>query len=204
MYKKYIKRLLGICISLTLIVLLSWLFVLTIILLLLCNDGVFYLQERPGKNEKIFKLIKFKTMNDTIGADGVLLPDMERITRIGSFLRKTSIDELPQLINVLIGDMSLIGPRPLLIQYLPLYSEEQRRRHEVRPGISGWAQVNGRNNISWAEKFNYDVWYVDNLSLRLDLKIFLMTILKVFKREDINNVSYADQKITEPDFDGTN
>ncbi len=204
MYKSYIKRLLGFSISLTLLVFLSWLFLFTIIILFLFNDGVFYVQERPGRNEKVFRLIKFKTMNDARGSDGELLPDMERITRFGSFLRKTSIDELPQLINVLKGDMALIGPRPLLKQYLPLYSNEQRRRHEVRPGISGWAQVNGRNNISWTEKFQYDVWYVDNLSLGLDIKIFMMTIFKVFKRADINNDLYINQNITEPEFNGTN
>ena len=154
-------------------------------------DSVFFLQERPGKDGKIFKVIKFKTMTDERGADGELLPDEERLTKVGQFVRSTSIDELPQLINVLKGDMSLIGPRPLLVQYLPLYSKEQMRRHEVRPGISGWAQCHGRNNISWQEKFQLDVWYVDHLSLWTDLKIIYITVVKVLKREDINEEGMA-------------
>ena len=150
--------------------------------------GVFFLQERPGKNGKIFKVIKFKTMTDERGADGNLLPDADRLTKVGKFVRSTSIDELPQLINVLKGDMALIGPRPLLVQYLPLYSKEQARRHEVRPGITGWAQINGRNNISWAKKFELDVWYVDHCSLSIDIMIVFKTIKKVLYREDINQV----------------
>ena len=150
--------------------------------------GAFFLQERPGKNGKIFKVIKFKTMTDERGADGNLLPDADRLTKVGKFVRSTSIDELPQLINVLKGDVALIGPRPLLVQYLPLYSKEQARRHEVRPGITGWAQINGRNNISWAKKFELDVWYVDHCSLSIDIMIVFKTIKKVLYREDINQV----------------
>lgn len=155
-----------------------------------CQQGCrrFFLQERPGKNGKIFKVIKFKTMTDERGADGNLLPDADRLTKVGKFVRSTSIDELPQLINVLKGDMALIGPRPLLVQYLPLYSKEQARRHEVRPGITGWAQINGRNNISWAKKFELDVWYVDHCSLSIDIMIVFKTIKKVLYREDINQV----------------
>ena len=149
--------------------------------------GAFFTQERPGKGGKIFKVIKFKTMTDECDAEGNLLPDEMRLTRVGRFVRSTSIDELPQLINVLKGDMAIIGPRPLLVQYLSLYSKEQARRHEVRPGITGWAQVNGRNAISWTKKFELDVWYVDNLSFVIDLKVTLITIKKVFFREDINS-----------------
>ena len=153
--------------------------------------GVFFLQPRPGKNGKIFKVIKFKTMTDEKDAEGNLLPDEVRLTPMGKFVRSTSIDELPQLINVIQGDMALIGPRPLLVQYLPLYSPQQARRHEVRPGITGWAQVNGRNSISWKQKFEYDVWYVDNLSFLLDLKIIFLTIKKVFVREGISHEGMA-------------
>ena len=153
--------------------------------------GVFFLQPRPGRNGKIFKVIKFKTMTDERDAEGNLLPDEVRLTKVGRFVRSTSIDELPQLWNVIKGDMSLIGPRPLLIQYLPLYSPEQARRHEVRPGITGWAQVNGRNSISWKQKFEYDVWYVDHLSFGLDMKIILLTIKKVFVREGISHEGMA-------------
>ncbi|ADV44413.1 sugar transferase [Bacteroides helcogenes] len=153
--------------------------------------GAFFTQERPGRNGKKFRVIKFKTMTDERDSDGKLLPDAERLTKVGSFVRSTSIDELPQLINVLKGDMALIGPRPLLPQYLPLYSKEQARRHEVRPGITGWAQVNGRNAISWAKKFELDVWYVDHCSFLLDLKIVLMTIKKVFVREGISSETSA-------------
>lgn len=153
--------------------------------------GVFFLQPRPGKNGKIFKVIKFKTMTDEKDAEGKLLPDEVRLTPIGKFVRSTSIDELPQLINVIKGDMALIGPRPLLVQYLPLYSPQQARRHEVRPGITGWAQVNGRNSISWKQKFEYDVWYVDHLSFLLDLKIIFLTIKKVFVREGISHEGMA-------------
>ncbi|GJH40289.1 sugar transferase [Capnocytophaga sp. HP1101] len=151
------------------------------------NDGKpFFYQQRPGKGERIFKIIKFKTMNDRRDATGELLPDAERLTKIGAFVRKTSLDEIPQLLNVLKGDMLLIGPRPLLVKYLPLYNATQRRRHEVKPGITGWAQVNGRNAISWEKKFELDVWYVDHLSFVLDLKILLLTVKKVFIREGIS------------------
>jgi lipopolysaccharide/colanic/teichoic acid biosynthesis glycosyltransferase len=160
--------------------------------------GVFFVQDRPGKNGKIFKAIKFKTMTDERDANGKLLPDKERLTKIGKFVRSTSLDELPQLINMLKGDMSLIGPRPLLVKYLPLYNTQQARRHEVRPGITGWAQINGRNTISWQQKFEYDLWYVDHLSLGLDMKIFMMTIKKVVKREGIN----ADRDIPMAAFKG--
>ncbi len=165
-----------------------------IIILLYFKHGaseVFFMQYRPGRNEKIFRLIKFKTMNNKCDASGNILPDAERLTSIGRFIRKTSLDELPQLINVLKGDMSLVGPRPLLVEYLPLYNEHQKRRHEVKPGITGWAQVNGRNAISWQEKFDLDVWYVDHCSFSLDMKILWLTILKVFKREGINQAGQA-------------
>ena len=162
--------------------------------------GAFFFQERPGKNGKIFKVIKFKTMTDERDAEGNLLPDAERLTKVGKFVRSTSIDELPQLINVLKGDMALIGPRPLLVQYLPLYSKEQARRHEVRPGITGWAQCHGRNSISWTRKFELDVWYVDHISFLTDLKVIFLTIKKVVCREDINSANDA----TMEDFDGTN
>jgi len=165
-----------------------------IIILLYFKHGaseVFFMQYRPGRNEKIFRLIKFKTMNNKCDASGNILPDAERLTSIGRFIRKNSLDELPQLINVLKGDMSLVGPRPLLVEYLPLYNEQQKRRHEVKPGITGWAQVNGRNTISWQEKFDLDVWYVDHCSFGLDMKILWLTILKVFKREGINQAGQA-------------
>ena len=162
--------------------------------------GAFFFQERPGKDAKIFKVIKFKTMTDERDAEGNLLPDEQRLTKVGKFVRSTSIDELPQLINVLKGDMALIGPRPLLPQYLPLYSPEQARRHEVRPGISGWAQCHGRNAISWTEKFKLDVWYVDHVSLMTDLKVIWITVMKVIKRADINSEAAA----TMPPFNGNN
>lgn len=162
--------------------------------------GTFFTQERPGKNSKIFKVIKFKTMTDEHDEDGNLMPDEKRLTRIGKFIRSTSVDELPQLINVLKGDMALIGPRPLLPQYLPLYTKEQARRHNVRPGITGWAQVNGRNAISWTKKFELDVWYVDHCSFLLDLKIFFLTIKKVFVREGIS----SDTSVTMEPFNGNN
>ena len=163
-------------------------------------DPVFFTQERPGKDAKIFKVIKFKTMTDEKDAEGKLLPDAQRLTKVGRFIRSTSIDELPQLINVLKGDMALIGPRPLRVHYLPLYSPEQARRHEVRPGISGWAQCHGRNAISWTEKFKLDVWYVDHVSLITDLKIIFITIKNVLMRKDVNNATVA----TMYPFDGTN
>ena len=202
MYKNYFKRVIDFVIVLTAL-LVIWPFLLIIyIWLTIANKGAgaFFFQERPGKDGKIFKVIKFKTMTDERDAEGNLLPDADRLTKVGKFVRSTSIDELPQLINVLKGDMALIGPRPLLVQYLPLYSKEQARRHEVRPGISGWAQCHGRNQISWTEKFKLDVWYVDNISLLTDLKVIFITIKKVFFREDIN----SDNDATMEDFDGTN
>lgn len=193
MYKSFFKRLLDFCLV-TCGLLLIW-----PVLLIVCiwlhfankGAGAFFTQERPGKDSKIFKVIKFKTMTDERDDSGKLLPDAKRLTKVGRFVRSTSIDELPQLLNVLKGDMALIGPRPLLVRYLSLYNERQARRHEVRPGITGWAQVNGRNAISWEEKFDYDVWYVDHVSLWLDLKIVLLTIKKVFVREGINSGTAA-------------
>jgi len=174
-------------------IIISPIFLLVWIWLSIANKGAgaFFFQERPGKNEKIFKVIKFKTMNDRKDASGNLLPDAQRLTKVGKFVRSTSLDEIPQLLNVIKGDMSLIGPRPLLVQYLPLYDETQRRRHEVRPGITGWAQVNGRNAIRWEQKFAFDVWYVDNISFKLDLKIVLLTIRKVFVQEGISAEGHA-------------
>lgn len=193
MYKKIIKRFLDFIIALIGLILILPLFVLVIVGLFFANDGKpFFFQIRPGKNGRLFKIIKFKTMNDKKDSEGNLLSDDYRLTKIGTFVRKTSLDEIPQLLNVLKGDMSLIGPRPLLPEYLPLYNESQSRRHEVKPGITGWAQVNGRNAISWKQKFEYDVWYVENVSFLLDLKILYQTIKKVFKREGItaeNSVS---------------
>lgn len=191
-YKQIIKRSIDVGISFTLLLVLSPVLLVVSIWLLLANRGagVFFLQDRPGKDAKIFKIIKFKTMTDERDENGELLPDVERITKAGKFVRSTSIDELPQLINILKGDMSLIGPRPLLVKYLSLYSPEQFRRHEIRPGITGWAQVNGRNAISWAEKFKLDVWYVDNCSFATDFKILIMTIKKVIKKEDINQSDF--------------
>ena len=193
MYKHCFKRFLDFCISLIALICLSPLLLLVTIWLHYANKGAgaFFLQERPGKDAKIFKVIKFKTMTDERDADGNLLPDADRLTKVGKFVRSTSIDELPQLINVLKGDMALIGPRPLLVQYLPLYTEEQARRHEVRPGISGWAQCHGRNAISWTDKFKLDVWYVDHVSFLIDLKVIWITIMKVLKRADINEAGQA-------------
>ena len=199
MYKLFIKRILDFLLSIFGFILLSPIFILVTVLLLITNKGKpFFFQARPGKDEKIFNIIKFKTMNDEKNKDGNLLPDAQRLTSTGKFVRKTSLDELPQLINVIMGDMSLIGPRPLLKEYLPLYNEQQKRRHEIRPGITGWAQVNGRNTVDWQEKFEYDVWYVDNLTLWLDVKIIFMTMLKVFKSEGIS----ADGKVTMVEFKG--
>ena len=188
-YKRYIKRIFDFTLSLIGFIIISPIFIILWIWLTIANKGAgaLFFQERPGKNERIFKVIKFKTMTDERDASGNLLPDAERLTKIGRFVRSTSLDEIPQLLNVIKGDMSLIGPRPLLVQYLPLYNDTQRRRHEVRPGITGWAQVNGRNAISWKQKFEFDVWYVDNISLSLDVKILVRTILKVFKREGISS-----------------
>lgn len=193
MYKKYIKSIFDFSIAFIAFFFLLLIFVIVLIGLYLVNQGKpFFFQLRPGKNGQLFKIIKFKTMNDKKDENGNLLSDDYRLTKIGAFVRKTSLDEIPQLLNVLKGDMSLIGPRPLLPEYLPLYNESQRRRHEVKPGITGWAQVNGRNAISWEQKFEYDVWYVENVSFLLDLKILYQTIKKVFKREGItaeNSVS---------------
>ncbi len=187
MYRKYIKRTLDFTAALLGLLILSPLFLIVTIALAIANSGKpFFFQERPGKDEKIFRVIKFKSMNDRRDAAGNLLSDAERLTKTGKFVRKTSLDEIPQLINVLKGDMSLVGPRPLLVQYLPLYSAEQARRHKVRPGITGWAQVNGRNAISWEQKFEHDVWYVDNLSLLLDIKILFLTVKKVLIKDGIN------------------
>lgn len=202
MYKCFIKRLLDFLIVLS-VLLVIWPILLCITIWLhFANKGAgaFFTQERPGKDGKIFKVIKFKTMTDERDADGNLLPDEMRLTRVGKFVRSTSIDELPQLINVLKGDMSIIGPRPLLPQYLPLYSPEQARRHEVRPGITGWAQCHGRNAITWTEKFKLDVWYVDNISFWTDVKVVFITAKKVLFREDINSATAA----TIEYFDGTN
>lgn len=187
MYKSFFKRFLDFWISLIALIVISPLLLVVTIWLHFANKGAgaFFFQERPGKDGKIFRVIKFKTMTDERDADGNLLPDAVRLTRVGKFVRSTSFDELPQLINVLKGDMSLIGPRPLLVQYLPLYSKEQARRHEVRPGISGWAQVHGRNSLMLSKKFEYDVWYVDHLCLCLDLKIIWLTIVNVLRRSDI-------------------
>lgn len=193
MYKLFFKRTLDIVISFFAIVLLSWLFLFLILILHFVNKGagVFFVQERVGKDKNVFKILKFKTMTDEKDAEGKLLPDSERLTKVGKFVRSTSLDEIPQLVNVLKGEMSLIGPRPLLVQYLPLYSPIQARRHEIRPGITGWAQCNGRNGISWMKKFEYDVWYVDHCSFKVDLKVLLMTIGKVFKREGISEEGQA-------------
>ena len=189
------------------VLLVIWPFLLIVtILLLIFNEGAgaFFLQERPGYKGKPFKIIKFKTMNEKKGPDGKLLPDVQRITKFGSFVRNMSIDELPQLINVLKGDMAIIGHRPLLMQYLTLYSKEQARRHDVRPGITGWAQCHGRNNLSWTKKFELDVWYVDHVSFKTDVEIVWTTAMKVLKRADIDNENVEEKKYTTPLFDGTN
>ena len=206
MYKNFLKRVLDFIIVLC-VLLVIWPFLLIVtILLLIFNEGAgaFFLQERPGYKGKPFKIIKFKTMNEKKGPDGKLLPDVQRITKFGSFVRNMSIDELPQLINVLKGDMAIIGPRPLLMQYLPLYSKEQARRHDVRPGITGWAQCHGRNNLSWTKKFELDVWYVDHVSFKTDVNIVWTTAMKVLKRADIDNENVEEKKYTTPLFDGTN
>ena len=200
MYKKN-KRIFDILVALIGLLFLSPIFLFVMIGLSIANKGKpFFLQKRPGKNEKIFSIIKFKTMNDKKDAEGNLLSDAERLTPIGAFVRKTSLDEIPQLINVLKGDMSLVGPRPLLVEYLPLYSPEQARRHKVRPGITGWAQVNGRNAISWKQKFEYDVWYVNNLSFLLDIKILFLTVKKVVCSHGVN----ASSNVTMEPFKGNN
>jgi len=188
MYKKYFKRVFDLLVSLVLFILLLPIFLIITLILFIVMDGQpFFFQIRPGKNARLFELIKFRTMNEGKDEKGELLPDKERLTSMGSFLRKTSLDEIPQLLNVIKGDMSLIGPRPLLPEYLPIYSTLQARRHEVMPGITGWAQVNGRNNISWNQKFAYDVWYVNNISFLLDMRIIFLTIRKVVMREGINS-----------------
>lgn len=202
MYIKGFKRLIDFILVFCALLVLWPILVIIIVFLHFANKGagVFFTQDRPGKDAKIFKAIKFKTMTDERDAEGKLLPDAQRLTKVGRIVRSLSIDELPQLINVLKGDMALVGPRPLLPKYLPLYSKEQYRRHEVRPGITGWAQVNGRNNISWTKKFELDVWYVDHCSFWLDVKIILLTVKKVFFREDISKEGEA----TTVPFDGTN
>ena len=202
MYKYFFKRFFDFWISLIALICISPILLVVTIWLHFANKGAgaFFTQERPGKDAKIFKVIKFKTMTDERAAEGKLLPDAERLTKVGKFVRSTSLDELPQLINVLKGDMALIGPRPLLIEYLPLYSKEQARRHEVRPGISGWAQCHGRNSISWAEKFKLDVWYVDHCTMITDIRVIIITIKTVLMREGINN----SETTTMPKFNGHN
>lgn len=202
MYKHFSKRLIDFILVLCVLLVIWPILLIITVWLHFANKGAgaFFTQDRPGKNGKIFKVIKYKTMTDERDAEGNLLPDADRLTKVGRFVRSTSIDELPQLINVLKGDMALIGPRPLLPQYLPLYSPEQARRHEVRPGITGWAQINGRNAISWTKKFEYDVWYVDHCSFLLDLKIVFLTIKKVFIREGISQEGQATMEL----FNGKN
>jgi len=204
MYKHFFKRFLDFWISLIVLIIISPILIVVTIWLHFANKGAgaFFFQERPGKDAKIFKVIKYKTMTDERGADGELLPDAQRLTKVGKFVRSTSIDELPQLINVLKGDMALIGPRPLLVKYLPLYSEEQMRRHEVRPGISGWAQCHGRNAISWTEKFKLDVWYVDHCTLWTDIQVIFITIKNVLMRKDIN--TEGGKSATMESFNGHN
>ena len=202
MYKNFLKRLIDFVLVLSVLLVIWPIFFVIVIWLHFANkgSGVFFTQERPGKNGKVFKVIKFKSMTDEWDKEGKLLPDEQRLTKVGRFVRSTSIDELPQLLNVLKGDMALIGPRPLLVEYLPLYSEEQARRHEVRPGITGWAQCHGRNAISWQQKFEYDVWYVDHISLVLDMKILFLSIKKVFIREGISSQTSSTMEL----FTGNN
>lgn len=202
MYKLFLKYLFDFTLSLLGLMFFSPLLIVVLLLLVISSGNlkIFFIQQRPGKNAKIFKLIKLRTMNDKRDIHGCLLPDNQRITGVGRIIRSLSIDELPQLINILKGDMSLVGPRPLLIEYLPLYSHEQARRHEIRPGITGWAQVNGRNAISWKKKFEYDVWYVDNISFWLDMKILYLTVKKVFVRDGIN----ASENVTMEPYNGNN
>lgn len=206
MYERYIKRCLDFIIVLA-VLLVIWPFLLIVtVLLLFFNEGAgaFFTQERPGYKGKIFKIIKFKTMNERKGPDGKLLPDVQRITKFGAMVRNLSIDELPQLLNVLKGDMAIIGPRPLLVQYLPLYSKEQARRHDVRPGITGWAQCHGRNNLTWTKKFELDVWYVNHVSFKTDCQVVWTTAMKVLRRADIDNDNVENKQYTTPLFDGTN
>ncbi|WP_067151790.1 sugar transferase [Pseudotamlana agarivorans] len=200
MYQNIIKRVLDLSIAIVALIMLSPIFFIVFIALLISNNGkVFFFQTRPGKNEIPFDIIKFKSMNDNKDSNGNLLPYDQRVTQLGQFIRKYSLDEIPQLFNVIKGDMSLIGPRPLLMDYLPLYNKKQKKRHNVKPGITGWAQVNGRNAISWEQKFNFDVWYVDNLSFLLDVKILILTFKKVIKKEGVNNQTNLDM----PKFMGT-
>ena len=197
---KHIKQILDAIVALIVLIAISPIFILLIILLFIANNGhPFYFQKRPGKNEKVFTICKFKSMNDKKDKNGKLLPDADRITKVGAFVRKTSLDELPQLLNVVKGEMSFVGPRPLMVSYLELYNTDQKRRHLVRPGVTGWAQVNGRNAISWEQKFKYDVWYVDNQNFILDFKILLLTVKKVFKTEGISAADNA----TMPRFEGS-
>lgn len=202
MYKHFFKRFFDILFSSIAMLMICWLLIVVIVFLYFANKGagVFFTQDRPGKDAKIFKVIKFKTMTDECDAEGNLLPDAQRLTKVGKFVRSTSIDELPQLINVFKGEMSLVGPRPLLVQYLPLYSPEQARRHEVRPGITGWAQCHGRNSISWKQKFELDVWYVDHCSIKTDVQVLFITIKNVLMRKDINSTTAA----TMDAFNGSN
>lgn len=200
-YKNLLKRFLDLLLALSAFIIALPIFILVVIGLGIANKGkIFFFQSRPGKNGIIFRIIKFKTMNDLKDSEGNLLPDEYRLTPVGKFVRKTSLDEIPQLLNVIKGDMSLVGPRPLLVEYLPLYNNIQKRRHEVRPGITGWAQVNGRNAISWDQKFEYDVWYVDHVSFQLDVKILFKTVLKTLKSEGIS----AESAATMPKFQGSN
>ncbi len=201
MYTFFLKRILDFSISLILLILISPLFIVLVIFLAIANGGKpFFVQKRPGKNEKIFSILKFKTMNDKRDQQGNLLEDKDRITKVGAFVRKTSLDEIPQLINVVKGDMSLIGPRPLIIEYLPIYNSIQKKRHDVKPGITGWAQVNGRNSISWTKKFEYDVWYVANCSFLLDIKILGLTLKKVLQKKDVN----LSEELSSEYFNGNN
>ncbi|MBQ8723367.1 MAG: sugar transferase [Opitutales bacterium] len=206
MYKNFFKRFLDFTLALCVLIVFSPIILAVSVALHFANKGagIFFTQARPGKNGKIFRVVKFKTMTDERDAAGTLLPAHQRMTRVGKFLRKSSLDELPQLFNILRGDMSIIGPRPLLPEYLPLYSPEQARRHEIRPGVTGWAQTNGRNAISWKKKFELDVWYVDNVSFALDVKILFLTALKVVKREGVNQSDAPGVEVTMPKFDGTN
>lgn len=206
MYKNFFKRFLDFTLALCVLIATSPILLAVSVALHFANKGagIFFTQARPGKNGKIFRVVKFKTMTDERDAAGTLLPDHQRMTRVGKFLRKSSLDELPQLFNILRGDMAIIGPRPLLPEYLPLYSPEQARRHEIRPGVTGWAQTHGRNAISWKKKFELDVWYVDHVSFALDVKILFLTALKVVKREGINQSDAPGTEITMPKFDGNN
>lgn len=206
MYKNFLKRLFDFTLALAALIAFSPIIGAVCVALHFANKGAgtFFTQKRPGKDGKIFRVVKFKTMTDERDASGELLPDRARMTRIGRFLRKSSLDELPQLFNILRGDMSIVGPRPLLPEYLPLYSPEQARRHEIRPGVTGWAQTHGRNAISWKKKFELDVWYVDHVSFATDVKILFLTALKVLRREGVNSSDTPGTEVTMPKFDGTN